>query len=281
MEKLLVAIDFSGDSINALEHAIVIANGMKSHLQLLYVSKSNKIELPYHLQEESFQNLHSSEDYFKLIFEKYSSKYQVENGVFDYTVRKGKVYSEITNLAKEDNCFLIILGTHGVSGFEEYMLGSTAFRVVTKASCPVLTIRNGFSSGILPKIILPLDVTNHTRQKVPLITDIALAFDSEVHVLGVRETDSKEVIERVNQYVDQVYDNLISKEIKAVKAHVKGNNITNITIDYAKEVNADLISTMTDQTESPENIWLGPYAQQMVNHSPIPVLSIHPIRNYS
>jgi len=280
VRRILVAIDFSGDSINALEHAIVMANSMKMHLRLVYVSKSNKIELPFHIQEESFQNLQSSEDYFKIIFEKYQNKYDVIDGVFDYKVRKGRVYSEITNLAKEYNSFMIIMGTHGVSGFEEYMLGSTAFRVVTKANCPVLTIRNGFSSGIISRIVLPLDVTNHTRQKVPIITDIALAFNSEVHVLGVREMGSKDIIEKIEQYVDQVYDNLLSKDIKVIKAHVKGNNITNITIDYAKKVNADLITTMTDQTESPENIWLGPYAQQMVNHSPIPVLSIHPIRNY-
>jgi len=171
---------------------------------------------------------------------------------------------------------MIVLGTHGVSGFEEYFLGSNAFRVVLKAPCPVITIRHGFAAGELKRIVLPLDITNHSRRKVPLITDIAMAFESEIHVLGVHETDGKEVMTRISQYVDQVYDLLVDKGVKAVKDIRQGGNITNMTIDYAKDIDADLISIMTEQTERPENIWLGPYPQQMVNHSPIPVISIHP-----
>ena len=55
-----------------------------------------------------------------------------------------------------------------------------------------------------------------------------------------------------------------------------GGNITELAIDYAKKVNADLIAIMTEQTQSAKNIILGPYAQQMVNHSPIPVISFRP-----
>ena len=280
MKRILVAIDFSGDSINALEHAIIVANAMQTHLRLVFVSKRGEFAQPFNFHEESYQDLKSVEDYFTYIFNKYGERYKVENGVFDFKVRKGKVYVEINSLSLEDDTFLIIMGTHGISGFEELMLGSNAFRVVTKAQCPVITIRNGFSSSHISRIVLPLDVSNQTRQKVPFVTEIATAFNTEVHVLGVRETDGKEVISRITQYVDQVYDFLVSKNIKVVKEEIKGSNITKITIEYAKSIDADLISIMTDQTESPENIWLGPYAQQMVNHSPIPVLSIHTTLNY-
>ena len=53
--------------------------------------------------------------------------------------------------------------------------------------------------------------------------------------------------------------------------------ITDATIEYALKVDANLISIMTEQEKTTKNLWLGAYAQQMVNHSPIPVMSIHSI----
>ena len=47
-------------------------------------------------------------------------------------------------------------------------------------------------------------------------------------------------------------------------------------ISYAQKLDANLISIMTEQETSTANLWMGPYAHQTVNHSPFPVLSIHP-----
>jgi len=54
-----------------------------------------------------------------------------------------------------------------------------------------------------------------------------------------------------------------------------GENISDATIDYAKKIDANLIAVMTAQETTTANIFLGPYAHQIVNHSPFPVLSIH------
>jgi nucleotide-binding universal stress UspA family protein len=56
---------------------------------------------------------------------------------------------------------------------------------------------------------------------------------------------------------------------------VETSNLADAMIGYAREVDANLISIMTEQETSTSNLWMGPYAQQVVNHSPIPVLSIH------
>jgi hypothetical protein len=56
---------------------------------------------------------------------------------------------------------------------------------------------------------------------------------------------------------------------------IEVDNVTDNTIEYATSVGANLISIMDEQEKAASNIWLGPYAQQMVNHSPIPVLVVH------
>jgi len=69
---------------------------------------------------------------------------------------------------------------------------------------------------------------------------------------------------------------LEEENIKYVVESLNADNLTDSTIEYALKVNANLISIMTEQEIAAKNLLLGPYAQQMVNHSPIPVLSIHP-----
>ncbi len=69
---------------------------------------------------------------------------------------------------------------------------------------------------------------------------------------------------------------LEEENIRYVLESVHAENLTDSTIEYALKINANLISIMTEQEISAKNLLLGPYAQQMVNHSPIPVLSIHP-----
>ena len=276
MRRILVAIDFSSDSFNALEHGLLMANSMKTHLRIVHVKKSDEFVIPYNPENGESNKTLPLEEYLATVLNKYQDSYEVEGGIFDFKIRKGNVYVEITNQAHYDDSFMIIVGTHGASGFKEYLLGSNAFRVVDKAMCPVLTVRHGFMPEPIRKIVVPLDVTNQTRIKVPFAIDIAMAYGAEIHALGVYETSTKEVVARISQYVDQVCEHITNRGVTVVKETISGTNITDMTIEYAKNIHADMIIIMTEQTERPENIFLGPYPQQMVNHSPIPVLSIHP-----
>jgi len=272
MKKVLVPIDFSGDSINALEHAIAIANKIDADIRMIFVKKSKNFEAPLYFKGlDSFQGKTINE-YFDRLVDKYKS--QVKNR-FDYKIREGKVYKEITNQAKYDDSYLIVLGTHGISGFEELWIGSNAFRVVSNAECPVITVRYGFSRKEVFKIVMPIDITSESRKKVPLVAELATLFDAEVHVVSVSETNASDIQTKLEQYATQVIDYLKERNIKVQHEALLENNITDMTIEYAIRVDADLIAIMTEQSENPLNIWLGPYAQQMVNHSPIPVLSVH------
>jgi len=274
MKRILVPIDFSGDSINALEHAIVMSNKLKTHIRLIFVKKSRNFNVNFDLTKDAPPYKKSVEHYFNVLIDEFKHKYLVD-GIFDYKVRLGSIYREITNQAKYDDAYVIVMGTHGVSGFEEYMIGSNAYRVVSNAPCPVITIRLGYLPTELKRIVIPLDISRETRQKVPFIAELATKFNAEIKIVGVRETNRKAVIFKIEKYCDQVYNQLVALNIPCTKEHIYGDNITAITLEYAKKVDAQLISIMTEQTEKAQNLWLGDYAQQMVNHSTIPVISIH------
>jgi nucleotide-binding universal stress UspA family protein len=193
-------------------------------------------------------------------------------------LRKGKVYQEIANQAKYNDASIIIAGTHGVTGYEEFWIGSNAYRIVSYAPCPVITVRYDFEikpEGIT-SIILPIDSTQDTRQKVPFTVQIARAFQADVHILALYTTTIKSVQRKVDNYARQVQKFLDEAGVNYSTESMFADNITNAAIEYAGKVDADLLAIMTEQETTASNILLGPFAQQMVNHSPIPVLSIQP-----
>ncbi|ALO15179.1 universal stress protein [Salinivirga cyanobacteriivorans] len=274
MKHVLVPVDFSEDSVNALEMAIAFANEMGHDVRMIHVIK----DAVFYQRNFSLTNLIDVKNEtvinnLKKLVEQYKPK---AHHNLDFRIRSGKVYNEIANQAKYGEAELIVIGSHGTSGFEELWLGSNAYKVVNNSPCPVLSLRNSYKRHQINRIVLPIDDTPETRQKIPYTARIAKEFNAEVHLLQVADTKKENVLQRINDYANQVARFLENNDIDYLHEAITGNNLTDITIDYALRKDADLISIMTEQSESTKNIWLGPYAQQMVNHSPIPVLSIQP-----
>ena len=203
-------------------------------------------------------------------------KPQYPNGKITYKIRKGKVYREIAAEAKASRAMLVVAGTHGASGFDEFWIGSNATRIVSACECPVITIRAGINiRRPLHRIVFPVDSTLDTRQKATFTGHLAKLHDAEVHIVRLYSSKVKPIRENVDFYASQVARYFDQEGIKYHIETLEVNNLADAMIAYAKEVDANLISIMTEQETTTSNLWMGPYAQQVVNHSPIPVLSIH------
>jgi len=210
-------------------------------------------------------------------FNELLNKYEGCCNSIDFVVRKGKVYSEICNVADELKAYMIVVGTHGLSGFEEFWSGSNANRIVSASNVPVLTIRGGNDiSQNLDRIVLPLNSTKVTREKIPITAELAKYFNSEVHILGLQTSSHADIRYRIKAYVAQAEDYFKERAIKYRSVFIDSEQITDDTLEYAKKIKANMIAIMTEQETSTANLWMGPYASQMVNHSPFPVLSVKP-----
>ena len=267
---IIVGMDFSEGSINALNFAVKIANATDSNIMLLWVDKKKNAETVY---SNAFDPRLEAKNRFEDLIEEFSPR--LKSSKFLYKIRNGKVHKEIVNQAKYHDAFLIIAGTHGTSGFEEFWIGSSAYKIVTYAPCPVITLRYGEEwDGKIKRIVFPIDSSRETRQKINLTSYLAEVFDATVLVLSLYSTKVETVRDFVDGYADQVEKYLEDREIKYERFTTECDNLTDATIDFAKEHDADMIAIMTDQESSTANLLIGPYAQQMVNHSPVPVISL-------
>lgn len=279
MKEIIVAIDFSKGSLHALDYAIALANQVKSNIMMVWVDGQINQDYAFTAEINEFRDeaMRSMEEILK------SRKSLLKNGKLSFKLRKGKVYQEIANQARINNASLIIAGTHGVTGYEEFWIGSNAYRIVSYAPCPVITVRYDFNKheeGI-KSIVLPIDNTADTRQKVPFSIQMAKAFGADIHILALYTTSLKSVQRKVDNYARQAQKLISDEGINYYLESVQADNITTASINYTQKVGADLIAIMTEQETTASNILLGPYAQQMVNYSPVPVLSIQPKEIYS
>lgn len=272
MNKILLGIDFSDCSINAFEHALTIADKSMSEVRLVWVRRPESIKECF--EEEPENIIEAVNLKFSELIDKYKSGVKKLN--IDFVIREGKIYREIAGAAEEWGANLIIIGTHGKSGFEEFWMGSNAFKVVSATKIPVISIRGGVDiDRTLNKIVLPIDSSVETRHKVPFTTRMAELFNAEIHVLAVYTSTVAEIVLKVDRYSAQALQYLEEEQSKVVFKVIHTDNLSQAIINYAIEVDANLISIMREQEKATKNLWLGPYAAQIVNHSPIPVLSLH------
>ncbi|HON17843.1 MAG TPA: universal stress protein [Salinivirgaceae bacterium] len=273
MKSIIVPVDFSESSLNALRFAVQIAETVEAKLHLIHVIQSRKSVVSY-LNDT---NIKTNESLAQKALDELVTNLRSKTAVpLEAKVYVGNIFNEISNVAKYNEASLIVIGTHGLSGIEDLWIGSTAYKVINNSPCPVLSIRQTFEVRPIKRIVLPIDYTPETRQKVPFIAEFASMLGAEVHVLDICERNQIDLLPKIQHFKDQVIDFLHKHKISCISNSIRGTNLTNITIEYAESVNADVIAIMTEQNAKTKNIWLGPYAQQMVNHSPIPILSIHP-----
>jgi len=142
IRRILVPIDFSIHSKNALKYAVPLAAKFRASLHLVYV-----VEPTIYPADLGFGQVVLPE-----IEEELSVKGEAElNGMIEKEiggrvrasarVRTGKPHQEILSEAREKDVDLIVVATHGHTGVEHMLFGSTAERIVRNAKCPVLTIR--------------------------------------------------------------------------------------------------------------------------------------------
>lgn len=249
--KIVVAVDTSSCSTMALKAALSLA---KAYHASLYV---------HHVTEGS-----TSEE----VKQKVASV--LGSTPHTYSESKGSVYKEIIVKSLDVNADLIVMGTHGNTGFQEFWLGSNANKVVSSAKCPVLTIRDDARTTDFKKIVTPMDTSFESRQKIPVAIDLAEALKASIHILGVSTGKDKEAEHIVGNYTRQASDSISDHNISCTIEKRLGGNITNTTIMYAEEIMADLIVIMTEQEPQIGSFFLGKFAQQMVNNSPIPVICV-------
>jgi nucleotide-binding universal stress UspA family protein len=140
IEKILVPLDFSPASVEALDYAVWLAKRFRAAIHLVHVyppDEASPVSGAAHLLLQSAEAIERLNEELTGIHRKHVPTFRPEN----CHIRRGRPYEEIVRVAREIGADLIVLSTRGHSGLKHLLLGSTAEHVVRNAPCPVLVAR--------------------------------------------------------------------------------------------------------------------------------------------
>lgn len=277
MRRVLVPIDFSETSLNALKHGIAIANRLQSNLRVLHVRTGSHYAPEFAKDVVEVRLNDRIESWMSWIFNEYGSQYNVPGGKMDYRVREGSVVQQIANQALYDDTTIIVMGSHGISGFTDRWIGSNAYRLVVNAPCPVLVLRHDMSyDSNFSKIVIPLDLKKSSRKKLPIVAGVAKLFNASVILVGMRQTKLKYIIGQLLATMHQVERYLSNHAGITVSktTTLSGKNLPTQLIQFASDVEADIIAVEVVDKINPFADRFRPFLNELVNNSKCPILAI-------
>jgi len=275
-KKIVVPYDFSKTAENAVEHAAFVAAYTKGELYLVFVQKKNDI-LNMLLPSLNIKKPSTISDLLSERLNTEATKISKKHGVkVTPLFSSGNITTELISICEEIDADLIVMGTQGSDSNNDLFMGSNTYRTLTKSELPILTIRSNSDKKGYSRILLPIDLSTHTRQKVNAAIQLAKLFTAHIYVIAMFNED-----EQVDKFKLEVYVKQIEKECEKSKVAVtstisKTDNKVKKTLTFAKKINADIIVSMTDQDSEFKSVLLGNYIHQLINNSKIPVLCIKP-----
>lgn len=267
MKNILVPCDFSKPAINAFRFALDIAAKSNGTVHLL-----NVIELPVLHDTVLMPVLSFEEQLLKELqekgtkeFEKIKTKYAVEGAKVISKVDFGVPTRMILDYVTAHSIDIIVMGSHGASGFKEFLIGSNAEKVVRNSSVPVLVIKD-YRKGPIKSIVFPNTLeTEHQEELVLKVKALQNFFDATLHIVWINTP--------LNFASDTITQDRLKEFAKRFMLKDYTINIFNHTneeegiIKFTQMIKGDLIAMGTHGRKGISHLMLGSLAEDVVNHT--------------
>ena len=294
IRNVLVPIDFSAPSLEAIEAALPLIKHFGADLHLVHVFEpdypaSSMVAIPLVVPElEVGERVRRLRD----VAEDYSVPLRREN----IHAIKGRPFEEICRLAQEIDIDLIVIATRGNTGLKHLLLGSTAERVVRYSPCPVLVVRGSDSKKksaqqleAFRKILVPVDFSDCSMKGLEYAKKLAREFRAKLillHSIALQYYVASDEYARYDLplLLEQI-DEAAKQQMRDLVQQTNWNGVeveTSIEISHAgqqicaeaTERNAGLIAILTHGRTGFKHVLLGSTAEYVVRHASCPVLVV-------
>lgn len=275
MKKIIIPVDFSEHSEFALETAALLAKKFDSELLILHM-----LELSTMMYSSSVNDQYEEVAfYLKLAeqkFDNFLDKPYLEDIKITPIVKHFKVFSEVNEIAKQHQADLVVMGSHGSSGFKEFVIGSNAEKVIRNAEIPVLVVKNKLNAVDFSEIIFLSNFDKEMTNAFVKAKHICNQFDARLKLLNVNiPTDRFQSTVELDTKITQFFDNAEwhtdrKKDVICISDYTVEEGVLN----YAKTHPTDLIIIPTHGRKGISHFLSGSIAEDIVNHSDALIMTI-------
>ena len=271
MKRILVPTDFSKNAEYALKVAAQIARKNNSEIILLHM-----LELPH--QGSDAINGGSAIPQIMLYKEKAIEKLEdlmdvdfLDGINVSEIIQFKKAFEGILSISKKNGVDLIVMGSHGVSGFEEMFIGSNTEKVVRTSEIPVLVIKNEVPSFDIKNMVFASDFSPEISKPFEKLLEFATLFGAHLNLVMINTPNSfkstaiaeKIMAEFVGNYNLSNYSLNVYNDVNVEKG----------ILNFATKVNADLIGMCTHGRTGFSHFFNGSISEDLVNHTVKPVIT--------
>jgi nucleotide-binding universal stress UspA family protein len=271
MKRILIPVDFSEYSEEALKVAAQIARKNNCEIILLHL-----LELP-HQVVDTFGKGNSIPE---IIFFKNKAISKLED-LMDADYLKGLNVSEaiefknvsegIIDASIKNDVDLIIMGSHGTSGFKELLVGSNTEKVVRFSNIPVLVIKKEAKDFKTKNFVFASDFSRETRKPFRKMIQFAKFFDSKLFLVMICTPSSFKTSADAEKIMSDFIANF---DVENYSSHIYNDtNIENGIINFANSVEADLIGMCTHGRTGLAHFYNGSIGEDLVNHAMKPIIT--------
>lgn len=269
ISSVLAPVDLSEGSLNALDTAVNIAKKHGATLHIVYVEENN-----FHAMDgmsSYINNSINSVDIINALVGAIQHKHGIEPVVL---MEEGNVADTIIKISILHHTDLIVMGSHGASGYRDGFIGNNTYNIIKNAACPVLSVPPRKKLNGLRKILFPIRPVSGALMPYDVVTNFTNP-DAVIEVLGITY---RMIVETAGSVLDtivgEIRDQLKKDQVTAKSLWLEGQSIADEIVKYTNKTNPDLVvvSSVLDVTSKPR--YIGPHAQKIIHCSKVPVLSI-------
>ena len=273
MKNILVPTDFSEQAENALKVAAQFAKTYNADIYLLHM-----LELPMQLidptSNNNSQNLPESLFFMKLAhkrFEEVLASDYLEGVTVHETVHFHEAFDGIMEVSKEHDCDLIIMGSHGATGFKEMFIGSNTEKVVRYSEIPVLVIKQEIPNFRVDNFIFATDFSEETKRPFNEAVKFANKIDANIHLVYINTANKFKTTEEAEKKMSNFLEGM---ESKTFNLHIYNDRtIEEGILNYAQSIDAGLIGISTHVRKGLAHFFNGSLSEDIVNHAKRPVIT--------
>jgi len=271
---ILVPVDYSDKAVYGLKLAahLLEANGGK--VTVINVIKGvDPIWSDFFSDDERLSLLAKLKKHLSNFSSQFidNKKYSV-----DCIIEKGKLCESILKKIDELNISLVVMGTSTADNIKKRIIGTNALRIVSEASCPVITLKQEPLDFKVNRIILPLDITKESREKVVKAIHFAKEMGAEIFIISAYTLNDESVVHKLKSQQKQVVEFVQEHGVPVSCELIKVSDRVDGVLKYVEEKKGDIIVITTHEQLEIVKSFMGSFAQSIIKEAKIPVMSLVP-----